>query len=304
VADAGVWPLGLDGSKGILDVPSRALIERARQIRNQGVDGNSPFAQTFERSPRLELWKQQRGAQSAALETQELIKKLMIMPNTAQIPLTQYGLLESPDGMKVREKFPNFLTDPLDAQAALAFLLIKNRVSVTVTISPSFGVLLDVPARQLTNPPLAFDYSHNAHRASQAVMWQRIMRVADGLADLLKGEELDSATGESFWDRSLIYVATEFGRDKRRPANADDFGTGHHLNNGYMLMSPLANGNHVLGGVDTATGLTYGFDPTTGAPDTGRHMNEPEIYGGILNMLQVDTSGANLPDMRAMRKTA
>lgn len=304
VADATVWPVGLHGNKGILDVPQQALIERARQIRNTQLDAASPFARTFEKSPRLELWKQQRGPMQETLETQDLIRKLMIVPNTPQIPLSQYGLLESPDGQRVREKFPNFLTDPLHAQAALAFLLIKHQVSVTVTISPSFAVLLSVADRELANPPLAFDFSHNAHRAAQAVMWQRIWRIIDGLADLLKGEEFDTATGESYWDRTLVYVATEFGRDKRRQNGEDDFGTGHHLNNGYLVVSPLANGNRVLGGVDPATGLTYGFDPTTGAPDRNRNMSEGEIYSGILHALRVDTSGANLPDMRAMRKNA
>ena len=40
---------------------------------------------------------------------------------------------------------------------ALAFLLLKNRVSVAVTIGPSFNVVL---TNQLDNPPLAFDFSH------------------------------------------------------------------------------------------------------------------------------------------------
>lgn len=302
VADAKVWPVGLHGNRGIPDVPASALIERAREVRNNQLDGASPFARTFERSPRLELWKQQRGDVQRTLETQELIRKLMFLPDSQQIPLSQYGLLESPDGQRVREKFPNFLTDPLHAQAALAFLLIKHQVSVTVTISPSFAVLLSVADRELANPPLAFDFSHNAHRAAQAVMWQRIWRIIDGLADLLKDEEFEA--GESYWDRTLVYVATEFGRDKRRQNGEDDFGTGHHLNNGYLIVSPLANGNRVLGGVDTATGLTYGFDPTTGQPDRNRNMSEGEIYSGILHALRVDTAGANLPDMRAMRRNA
>jgi hypothetical protein len=304
VSDAAVWPLGLDGAKGLKDLPSRALIERARSLRSQDLDTLSPFAQTFEKSSRLKLWNEQRTNQSHALEVQDLITKLMVLPNSGSVPLTEYGLLESPDGQKVRAKFPNFLNDPLQAEAALAFLLIKNRVSVSVSISPSFGVLLDVAGGGITNPPLAFDFSHNSHRAAQAIMWQRIMNIADGLIDLLKGEEFDSTTGESYWDRTLIYVATEFGRDKERQGGADDFGTGHHLNNGFLIISPLANGNHVLGGVDPATGLTYGFDPATGAPDRNRNMAEADIYSGILGALKVDSSAVSLPDVRAMRKNA
>jgi hypothetical protein len=303
VADATVWPVGLDGSKGIKDLPSRALIEKARAVREGALEAESPFGRTFARSKRLALWRSQRQQQQD-LEAKDLITKLMFVPDIPQIPLSEYGLLESPDGRRVREVFPSFLQDPLEAQAALAFLLIKHRVSVTVSISPSFGVLVNTAQRELTNPPLAFDFSHNSHRGAQAIMWQRIYRIADGLIRLLQNEEFDAGTGESYWDRTLIYVATEFGRDKRRTNGADDFGTAHHLNNGYVVISPLANGNRVLGGVDPATGLTYGFDPETGAPDRNRNMMERDIYAGILHALKVDTSGSGLPDVRAMRKNA
>ena len=100
----------------------------------------------------------------------------------------------------------------------------------------------------------------------------------------------------------LIYVATDFGRDKKRPALAPEWSTGHELNNGMLLLSPMVNGNTLLGGVDPTTGNTYGFDPRQGEPVAGRNMQEGEIYGGILRALDVDTSGAGFADMRAMRK--
>ncbi|MEM9488187.1 MAG: hypothetical protein AAGC55_03525, partial [Myxococcota bacterium] len=149
---------------------------------------------------------------------------------------------------------------------------------------------------------LAFDYSHNDHRSAQAFMWQRTLDLADRLIDLLKDEEFDASTGESLWDRTLIYVATDFGRSRNRVAGSDLFGSGHHLNNGNLIISPLANGNSVLGGVDRDTGLTYGFDPQTGAPDPDRTMGEADIYAGILQALQVTTTGSGLPDMPAMRR--
>ena len=99
-----------------------------------------------------------------------------------------------------------------------------------------------------------------------------------------------------------MYFATDFGRSKNRAANAPDFGSGHHLNNGSLIVSPLANGNQVLGGVDPNTALTYGFDPITGAEDIGRQMNEPEIFAGILQSLSIDTGGLNLPSMPAMSR--
>ncbi|HEU4537967.1 MAG TPA: hypothetical protein VFS00_27795, partial [Polyangiaceae bacterium] len=102
--------------------------------------------------------------------------------------------------------------------------------------------------------------------------------------------------------RTVIYVATDFGRTKRRPNGAAEFGSGHDLNNGYVLLSPLVPGGRVLGGVDPQTGLTYGFDPDSGRPEPGRTAGEKEIYAGLLHALGVDTAGSGLPDMRAMRR--
>ena len=305
VAEAALWPLSLHGSRGIEGAPSPDRVRRARALRDQHLDPESVFGRTFSRSERLELWRSQR-AQQARIEDLDLISRLNVFPDLPPfIPLTRYGLDASPDGAKVREAFPRFLDDPFEAQAALAFLLIKNRVSVTVTISPSFSVLLDTrPPPSVVNPPLAFDFSHNAHRAGQAVMWGRILSVADRLASLLRSEELSD--GVSFWDRTCIYFATEFGRTRRRPARAAEFGTSHDLNNGFALLSPLVNGGRVLGGVDPSTGSTFGFDPEdpVGTPRPGTHMNEAQIYAGILHALGVPTPGHDLPDMRAMRKRA
>lgn len=303
VADPTVFPSAMHGARGLQQPASTAAIARARQLRDEKLDPESTFYRTFRNSDRLKLWQSQRGGPSRALEGADLITKLMFLPDSTNIPLSAYGLQESPDGQKVRTKFPNFLTDSLDAQAALAFLLIKNRVSVTVTIAPSFAVLIDTNRfpPTITNPPLAFDFSHNAHRSAQALMWSRLFRVAGGLIDLLKAEEFDATTGESFWDRSMIYIATEFGRQKRRPANASDFGTSHHLNNGVAIISPMVGGNRVLGGVDPDTGLTYGFDPISGAPDRGSTMAERHIFSGILGALDVNTSGSGLPPVPTFR---
>lgn len=302
VAQAALWPLSLDGKRGLKNMPSAERFELARKLRNEKLDPESPFYKTFKQSERLSLWKDQREAQHE-LEAMDLISKLNVYPDLPPtIPLNEYGLAESPDGAAVRAAFPDYATDPLEAQAALAFLLIKNRVSVSVTISPSFNVLLE--GIRIVNPPLAFDFSHNAHRAAQAVMWDRLLGIADRLINLLKAEEFEA--GESFWDRSMIYFATEFGRTKRRPNNADDFGTSHDLNNGFAIVSPMANGNKILGGVDPTTALTYGYDPEDpqGVPRPGTNMEEKYVYAGILHTLGVDTSGANLPEVRAFRRNA
>jgi hypothetical protein len=301
VAQPAIWPLSLDGIRGIKDAPDRELVEMARALRNDKLDEQSQFYRTFELSERLQLWKQQRSVQQPAIEANNLITSLNMITDRPGIPFTEYGLGSSEDAATLQAAFPYYFTDPLEGQAALAYLLIKNRVSTAVTIAPTFNLVIDGP--ELVNPPLAFDYSHSGHRAAQAVMWKRTFLLADRLIDLLKAEEFDATTGESFWDRTLIYVATDFGRTKRRSNGADQFGTSHDLNNGYVVISPMVRGNTVLGGVDRNTGLTYGFDPQTGAPDTNRTMTEGEIYAGILQALDVQTTGSGLPDMAAMRKS-
>ncbi|MBX7097593.1 MAG: DUF1501 domain-containing protein [Myxococcaceae bacterium] len=302
VGSPALWPLGLDSSRGIKGAPDRELIALAQKVRNEQLDPESVFAKTFARSPRLQRWYASRGSTQSKLEALDLITKLNVLPDMPpQIPLNDYGLGTSPDGAKLRAAFPNFFTDPFEGQAALAFLLLKNRVSVSVTIGPSFNVV--IAGAELGNPPLAFDFSHNDHRAGQAFMWSKIMNVCDKLIDLLKAEPYDATSGQSMWDHSLIYVATDFGRTKPRPNNATQFGTGHDLNNGFLMMSPLLKGNAILGGVDKATGLSYGFDTETGAPLTGKTTsNEPEIFSGILHTLGVDTTGSGLPDCKAFRK--
>ena len=93
------------------------------------------------------------------------------------------------------------------------------------------------------------------------------------------------------WERSLVYVATEFGRDKRRPPGAMNWSTSHHLNNGSIMFSPLLEGNAVYGGVDPKTGLTYGFDPSTGRPDPASKLNEGDVYSLIAHALKLDFPG-------------
>lgn len=306
-----LWPLSLDGYKGIKGAPDRSLFEAARAFRNGRLDPSSSFYKTFSRSKRIQHWSDLRSASLRGVEAEDLITKLMLFPDSEQMPLSTYGLKGSELGQKVREAFPNYDFDPLEAQAALAFMLLRYGVSVTVTIGPEGGAVFKkgvslgqggLNEGDIVNPPISFDFSHQANREVQAVMWDRILKTADRLITLLKSEEFRD--GQSYWDRSMIYVASEFGRTRRRPSGAMTFGTGHDLNNGSLLISPYVNGGRVLGGVDPATLLTYGFDPDTGRPEPGRHMTEPETYAGIVHALGIDTAGSGLPDMRAMRRSA
>jgi len=299
VLQAPIWSLGLDGSKGVAGAPPRSAISMARRWRDGELDEQSVFNQTFAQSSALKRWKRQRSEQMPAMEQAGLIKQLTFLASSPQMPLEEFGLDAAPDAARVRQVFPNYETDPLEAQAALAYLLIKNRVTVAVTLGPNITPQVD--AGGLSTPPLAFDYSHTAHRSGQALMWSWILNVADRLIGLLK--EAEYADGESFWDRSLLYFATDFGRTKTRPADADEFGTGHHINNGSLLVSPMVKGNTVLGGVDADTGETYGFDRSSGAPEPGSTLWEPDVYAGIVQAMGIDTSGSRLPDMRAVRRS-
>lgn len=302
VTSPSLWPLGLDGTRGIEGAPPRNVMDLARATRNR-LDAESVFGQTFQDADAMKRWTEQRTVGQARIEAMDLITRLNVLPNMPpNIPLTQYGLDSSPDGARVRAAYPAFFTDPVQGQAALAFLLLKYRVSVSVTLGPDFNVVLGGTSG-LANPPLAFDFSHNDHRGTQAFMWSRIMATVDALIELLKTEPFDTTTGETLWDRTMIYVATDFGRTRVRQPNATVFGTGHDLNNGFVLISPMVKGNTVLGGVDPNTALTYGFDARTGVAVPGKMTsNEPDIFSGVLTAMGADLVGSGLPDASAFKK--
>jgi hypothetical protein len=303
LAQPALWPLGLDGVKGLKGVPDRSLVELARKLRNEKLDPESVFAQTFQKSDRLKRWYDQRGQSQQSIEALDLITKLNILPDTPpQIPLTEYGLGVSPDATALRTRFPNFFTDPVEGQAALAFLLLKYRVSCAVTLSPTFNVV--IAGSQLGNPPLAFDFSHQDHRGAQAFMWSKMLSLVDRLSDLLKAEPFAEAPGQSLWDRTMIYIATDFGRTRTRLGGTTNFSSGHDMNNGIVMFSPMVDGNRILGSVDPLTTYTRGFNPETGVTDLGVISNERDNFAGILHTLGVDTSGSGLPDARAYRKLA
>jgi hypothetical protein len=297
VGDALLFPFSTDGVRGIRGAPDRTLVERARQARNR-LDDDSVFGITFRDAPLRRGYVDRRNRQVPAMEAADLITKLTMVPNVpGTIPLDDFDLESSPDGARVRARFPSLLSDPFEAQGALAFLLARHRVSCAIALSPSFNPLLD---GGLKNTPLAFDFSHTNHVLTQYAMWSRILRVADGLIALLKEQDWDDADPAQgkMWDRSVVYIATDFGRDKVRPPNSLEHGSGHHLNNGNVIISPLVRGDRVYGGVDADTGLTFGFDPVTGAPAPGTLMHEGDIYSAVAHALDIDFAGRR--DMPAL----
>jgi hypothetical protein len=154
---------------------------------------------------------------------------------------------------------------------------------------------------------LAFDNSHVDHIGAQEDHWDRVLDTTSRLISLLESAEYADAsgpTGTSIWDRTMIVFATEFGRDKWDTGGS--FGTGHHLNNGLLVVSPLLKGDQSLGVADPNNGFICGFDGDTGEPtpfddltpgedplysDERLPPQEEIVYGTLLEALGVSYEG-------------
>jgi hypothetical protein len=284
-------PLGfaaaMDGVKGVLGAPDRGLVERARGVREQ-LDDASTFGRTFVDSPRRQRFLANRREVQPRLEAAQLMDRLTLLPPELLDP--KYGVLSSPLLPTLAGRFSRLQIDPWESQAALAVLLAYYGLSCVSTIGlrqePTFG------DEKLITTPIAFDFSHTDHRMAQYLMWAHVLKAVDALVDLLQQLDYlgDPALGK-MWDRSLIYIATDFGRDKTRPAGAESWGTGHSLNNGTLIVSPLLTGNRVFGGIDPTTCETFGFDGSTGESDPGLECSEGHIYSAIAQALDIEFPG-------------
>ena len=278
------------GFRGIAGAPSSSEINAARKLRGQ-LESVSRFGKQYSNHSLMVNYKKNRDTLVESIEKGDYVSKMLIGSGNAAL-----GLQASPDMAMLLEKFPGMATDPFEQKTALAFLAAKNGVSNAFSIAPSGSPL--VTAEGSPNSPLAFDWSHVDHRGAQNAMWSYMLKNVDALIDLLKATDIDGdPTKGKMWDQSMIYIATEFGRDKIATG-----GSGHHLNNGNIMISPLLNGNKIYGGVNTQTGLTYGFNPTTGVPDTNTVMKEKHIYSAVTHAMGIDFK--ERIDMPAMvRKT-
>lgn len=283
-----LFAAGTHGYQGVADAPDARDLERARKVRNK-LDARSAFGRTFVRDARLKGYLRTRAEVSRRLEQAGLLEKLLLIDPASVDP--KYGVKLDPLAVAVRAQLPEIDEDRLQQQVGLAFLLAYHGVSTSVTVGYSSDPVVR-KSGAIVGTPLSFDFSHNMHRIAQSMMWTRTASLLDALITLLKTHDYlgDPKLGK-MWDRSLVYVATEFGRDKQRPASATSWGTGHDLNNGAVLISPLLKGNAVYGGVDPKTGLTYGFDPSTGKPDPARKMSESDVYGIIAHALGIEVPG-------------
>lgn len=289
IANPLFFPLSTDGSRGIKDAPKKSLVDRARGAREK-LEAKSTFLNRFGGASMLTAYDSRRKI-APTIEQADLLSKLLLLPED-KYKLSEYGLVQSPMLNRMLQVFPNLGNgDAMEAQAATGFLMAYYGLSAAVTMGPTFvPEILDDGT--IVDTPLIFDFSHSNHVVTQNVMWARMMKMLDGLVTLLKEEDYmgDPSLGK-MWDRSFVYVATDFGRTKERPADALEFGSGHDLSNGNLMLSPMLKGNRVYGGVDPQTAKTYGFDPATGNPDPGRVMHEGDIYSLICHAMGVDFTG-------------
>ncbi|NVB42631.1 hypothetical protein G6O69_32715 [Pseudenhygromyxa sp. WMMC2535] len=295
ISDPRTYAVATHGSRGVAGGLSLEQVTRARSVREQ-LEGVSPFGITYRDAPRRSQYLYNRTEIAPQLESMDAITKLMLLDPSGLSG--DFDLEASPMLDALRQVFPLLDGDNWHQQGALAFLLSYYGMSCANTLALSFNPSFD--GDEITGAPLAFDFSHTAHRPAQNVMWGRVLQIVSGLVKLLKAFDYmgDPALGK-MWDRSLIYVATEFGRDKLRPSGGSStYGTGHHLNNGTVLLSPMLQGNRVFGGVDPSTLLTYGFDTGTGEPLPGTVLREGEIYSAIAQALGIDFTGRR--DMSAL----
>ena len=287
IAAPTVFASAMDGSRGIPGAPAQDLLMRARGVRDD-LETHGEFGRTFANSKLRQDYLAYRDERQPSLEAADLITKLQLLPSESLPP--EYGLQSSPQLETVRAAFPNYLEDGWEAQGALAFLLAYYGVACSATIGVETEPIFQ--GADIVGTPLAFDYSHTNHRAAQSVMWGRIAKVLDGLISALKATDYlgDPSLGK-MWDRSLVYVATDFGRERTRSSPEEDFGTAHHLNNGALLVSPLLHGNKVYGGVDPETTLTFGYDRNTGKADKSQVQREGDVYSVIAQALDIEFPG-------------
>jgi hypothetical protein len=293
VSEPRKFALGTHSARGITRAIDDGLVERARAARDRAAAASS-FSAQHGTTLTLRRWSEFKE-RAKEVEAADLVSKLLMTP----VP----GVPRSPDLETLKTFFPSLEYDVLQAEAALAFLLAKNGVSSSVALGS-----LSMVTREIVNgvvtpsvyPNESFDYSHTSHRIAQNSCWGRYLQVTDGLISMLKATEDPRRPGTSMWSHSLVFITTDFGRGKQRPRDSLSFGSGHDLNNGCVIVSPLVKGGRVYGGVDAETGLTYGFDRATGEPRPGTVMTEAEIFSAVAHAV-----GAPFPgriDMPALTR--
>ena len=288
VQNALLFGMATHPSKGVVPInrgaQREALLTRARLVR-ESLDDKSAFVSRYSQSKMLQGFRSRRKETVPLMQELDLITELTMVSSGA-VRLDDYGLSASPQLPALTAAgFADLASDPFMAQAALAYLLARSGASTAVAsgapTAPIAGPGNDEFGFTLKHPPLACDFSHTDHPATQLVMWDRFLTMTGGLIRLLKATPFGDAT---MWDNSLVYIATEFGRSVE---GNGPVGTGHELNNGVALVSPLLNGGRVYGGLGD-DGFTRGFDRNSGNVDEGSVISEPDIVATIAKALDHD----------------
>lgn len=278
VSDPALFALATHGFKGVDGAMSATEMDQARQLR-MNLEKASRFGKKYGDAKLYGNYLHNREVIMRSMEKGDIVSKLSL-PSGQKLSFALNG-----DATKLAEKLPKMSFDPLQSQVALAFLAAKSGFSNAITISTAPSPIFR--DGRTDNAPIGFDWSHLDHRGGQNAMWSYILSNVDVLIELLKDQDVDGDPSKGkMWDHSLIYIATEFGRDRTKGG-----GSGHHLNNGNILISPMFKGNAVYGGVDAQTNLTFGFDPVTGQADPNTKMKEKHVYSAICHALGIDFDG-------------
>jgi len=293
ITDPRLFALGTHAYEGLRPSWTPQEVNWSRSFREK-VERAEDFNRVHRNSGRLQGWLDAR-ARARAFEAEGLISKLSVIGASAEFPLADYGIDPNPDLAAIEAAFPRADLDPTEAQAALAYLLLKHRASSVVTIAPPVQGLRG-PNQEIINFNSVFDAAHNIHRPSQDFHWSRLLEVADGLIGLLRATPYGNQ-GESLWDRTVLYMPSEFGRGQYRTGPSGNFGTDHDFPGVQIVVSPLVRGHRIFGDIDRSQARLIGFEPTGshGLDPTRPGISEKEGFSAMLDLMGVSRSGSGLP---------
>lgn len=121
--------------------------------------------------------------------------------------------------------------------------------------------------------------SNTSYQANAGVYMSRILSATIAF---LKATPHPYRTGESLWDRTLIQMSSEFTRSISM-VNQDNSDGG---TTGFLLAGGKIKGGY-YGSFDLSGGggRAYGFDPISGAPQTGMRNNTGSLYNTVNALL-------------------
>lgn len=285
ISDPLMFAFATHGFAGLSHQPSSAKVQLERQLR-LSLEKNSAFYQANQNHPTIKSFQYNRDVIMTSLEKNQLMMNLLI-DGTAKERYGRRGLRMSQEMESLNRHFGQLGSDPFEAQMALAFLLSKRGLTNVCTMSPGADLVLSPDRKKANTAPMGFNWSHTDHRGAQNAMWSYMLKNIDSLIQLLKATDVngDPAQGK-MWERSVIYVASDFGRERVQRG-----GSGLHANNANLLISPLVKGNRIYGAYDERRGTIGGFHPITGAPEPRRSITSADHYSIVAGLMGAPFAG-------------